>query len=108
MTDQEKDNRFNSLLSKEGALSDDDIQELLSLWSKPTNAMVRPHIIGMFHGRMALEQIRSIRTFDRASGKLTCQILVLTVVLVALAVAQVVASAWPYLTSWISHGFRLR
>lgn len=113
MTDQEKDNRFNALLAKEGALSNEDVQELLSLWSHPTNAMVRPHIIGMFQGRMALEQIRSIRLFDKASGdlvattnKLTKWILFLTVLATVLAASGVVATAWPYLTWWIGNGFR--
>jgi hypothetical protein len=110
MTEQDKDNRFNAVLSQEEALSDENIQELLSLWSHPTHAMLRPHIIGMFQGRMALEQIRSIRLFDKASGelvattnKLTWYISVLTL---ALAVVSIVASAWPHLTWWISHGFR--
>ena len=113
MTEQEYYNRFLELLNKEAVLSDEDIQELLSLWSHPTNAMVRPHIIGMFQGRMALEQIRSIRTFDKASGdlvkttnKLTKWILALTILATFLAAASVVATAWPYLTWWVNNGFR--
>jgi hypothetical protein len=99
MTDQEKENRFYALLSQEAALSDEDIQKLLSLWSHPTNGMIRPHIIGMFQGRIALEQIRSIRLFDKASGRLTIGIGVLTVV-------NIIATAWPFLTSWARNGFR--
>ena len=111
MPDEETYNRLIALLSKEGTLRDEDVQELVSLWSHPTTNMVRPHIIGMFQGRMALEQIRFVRRFDRASGdlvattnRLTWWILVLTVVL---PTVSIVASAWPYLTWWITHGFRL-
>jgi hypothetical protein len=107
-------NHFLALLRKEGTLSDEDIQELVSSWSKSSNAMVRPHIIGMFHGRLALEQIRSIRLFDKASGelvattnKLTTLILVLTCLAVVVGIANVVATAWPYLTSWVNNGFHL-
>ena len=113
MTDQEKDNRFYDLLHQEGPLTDENIRELLSLWAHPTHGMVRPHIIGMFQGRMALEQIGSIRLFDKASGelvattnKLTRWILFLTVLATVLAAASVIASAWPYLTWWIANGFR--
>jgi hypothetical protein len=70
MTNQEKENRFYALLHQEAELSDEDIQELLSLWSHPTDNMIRPHVIGMFQGRMTLEQISSIRRFDKASGAL--------------------------------------
>jgi hypothetical protein len=103
-----------NLLHQGDPLSAENTQELLSLWSHPTNAMVRPHIIGMFQGRMALEQTRSIRLFDRASrdlvaatNKLTKWILLLTVLATVLAAALVVATAWPYLTWWIDDGFRL-
>ena len=113
MTDQEKENHFYDLLRQGAALSDEDIQKLLSLWSDPTKDMVRPHITAMFQGRMALEQIRSIRLFDKASGDLvgttntlTRKILVLTVLVIILGVVDIVATAWPYLTWWICHGFR--
>lgn len=112
MTEQEQYNRFLFLLEKTSALSDEEINELVSLWAIPTNTMVLPHIVGMFHARLALEQIRSIRTFDRASSnlivttnKLTRWILCLTILATILAIANVVASGWPYLTSWICHGF---
>src|SRR5258708_32844718 len=113
MTDQERENRFYALLSQIAALSDEDIQELLALWSHPTNGMSRPLIIGMFQGRMALEQIRSIRLFDKASADLvattntlTRRIFALTVVTTLLAAAGIVATAWPYLTWWMDHGLR--
>lgn len=113
MTDQEKYNHFLALLSKTDPLSDAEINELVLLWAEPANTMVHPHVIGMLHGRLALEQIRSIRTFDRASAdlvqttnRLTCWILCLTILAATLATVNVIATGWPYLTWWIKHGFR--
>ena len=113
MTEQrDKYNHFLDLLSKTDILSDQEIHELVSVWADPTNTMVRPHVIGMLQGRLALEQIESIRRFDKASGnlvettnRLTRWIFGVTILAAVLCAANGVASGWPYLTWWIHHGF---
>ncbi len=112
MDEQQKYNRLLELLSRTGPLTDEELGELMLVWADPPNAAVRPHMIGMFQGRMVLELIRSLRTFDRASrdlvrvtNRLTRWILGLAILAATLAAANVAASGWPYLTWWIKHGF---
>lgn len=109
----ENESRFNSLLAKPTALTDEEIQEMRRFMAHPTSSMVRPHILGMAQLRVHLELVESIRSFDKASGrlvettnKLTKWILRLTVLATLLGAASVVASGWPYLTWWIKNGFR--
>lgn len=40
------------------------------------------------------------------SGKIQYRIVMLTLVIAGAAIAQVVATAWPYLAWWIKHGLR--
>jgi hypothetical protein len=39
------------------------------------------------------------------SGQLQRRIVILTVVIAGAAIAQVIATAWPYLVWWIRHGY---
>jgi len=113
MPNQEHDVKFYALIHQIESLSDEDITEMLGLLSKTTPNMVRPHVIGMLHNRVGLEQIISIRCFNKASGllveetnKLTNRLFLLTVVTIVLATVSVVVAAWPYIVWWVSHGFR--
>jgi Mg2+ and Co2+ transporter CorA len=112
MTDNGRQNRHYELMSQP-TLSDADINEMCSLWSHPTNQMVRQHVLGLAQLRMDLELITSISRFDKASGnliettnRLTKWMLKVTILAAILVLANVVASAWLPLTWFVSHGFR--
>ena len=106
--------RLNTLLQQSSPFTDEQLDDRIGLMSQPTNSMLRPYIFQWAQTRLALEQMKSIRCFDKASGKLvettnrlTIRILSLTVLAVFLAFVSVVATAWPCLTWWFSNGFRL-
>ena len=113
MTDEQAVRRLQDLLVKDSPYSESELTELRTL-AIQTFFLPNKHSFAL-PLRSAVEVIDSIRRFDKASAdliettnRLTRWILGLTVLATILGAGSIVASGWPYLTWWISHGFHLR
>ena len=103
--------KLQQLLAQPQPLTDEDLQKLRSLVS--VSLYLGPNQLQVAELRATVELLDSIRRFDKASGQLvvttnllTKRIYWLTILAVILACCGIVASAWPYLTWWITHGLR--
>jgi len=102
--------RLEELLYQPESLTDDDITELRSLVKIVQHV---PYSQSAALLRMAIENIDSIRRFDKASGelvtttnRLTTQILWLTWTMLGVGLLGALASGWSNLAWWVKHGLR--